>query len=141
MKTAKVGLLFLVGRQDESRGPLLRGETSVRLMRRSAVRQSSSSLRLWCLSMIPSMIQNILKYRTVINGLQNARPRVRPSEFFHGRGSHLPRRQNSLKAHCLCPHSLTGCLLSMLSYDDRRARIIVLIQHCYVRPIIFCLHM
>lgn len=77
MKTAKVGLLFLVGRQDESGGPLLRGETSVRLMRRSAVRQSSSSLRLWCLSMILSVIQNILKHRTVINGLQNARLRVR----------------------------------------------------------------
>lgn len=77
MKTAKVGPLFLVVRQDESGGPLPRGETSARLMRRTAVRQSSSSLRLWCPSMIPSMIQNILKYRTVIIGLQNARLRVR----------------------------------------------------------------
>lgn len=77
MKTAKVGRLFLVERQDESGGPLLRGETLVRLMRRSAVRQSSASLRLWCLSMIPSMIQNILKYRTLISGLQNARLPVR----------------------------------------------------------------
>lgn len=144
MKTAKVGPLFLVVRQDESGGPLPRGETSARLMRRAAVRQSSSSLRLWCLSMIPSMIQNILKYRTVIIGLQNAHLRVLgdlPSEFFRGRGSHLPRRQNSLKACCLCTQSLTDCLLFMLSYDDSRARIIVLIQHCYVRLIIFCLHM
>lgn len=77
MKTAKVGPLLLVVRRDESGDPLPRGETSARLMRRTAVRQSSSSLRLWCLSRISSMIQNILKYRTVIIGLQNARLRVR----------------------------------------------------------------
>lgn len=40
--------------------------------------QSPCSLRLWCLSMLSthSMIQNILKYRTVIVDLQNIRPRV-----------------------------------------------------------------
>lgn len=45
-------------------------------MRSTAVRQSSSSLRLWCLSRIHSMIQNILKYRTVIIALLNTHPHV-----------------------------------------------------------------
>lgn len=75
------GFCFKAGR--EKRNPQLRGETSARLMRRMAVRQSPSSLRLWCLSMLNthSMIQNILKYRTVIIDLQNTHPYV-PGIYF-----------------------------------------------------------
>lgn len=62
----------------QKRNLQLRGETSALLMRRTAVRQSPSSLCLWCLSMLNthSMIQNILKYRTVIIDLQNTHPHV-----------------------------------------------------------------
>lgn len=63
----------------QKRNLQLRGESSALLMKRTAVRQSPSSLCLWCLSMFNthSMIQNILKYRTVIIDLQNIHPRVR----------------------------------------------------------------
>lgn len=73
MRTVKV---VPVQRRKERRNPQLRGETSARLMRSTAVRHSSSSLRLWCLSRIHSMIQNILKYRTVIIALLNTHPHV-----------------------------------------------------------------
>lgn len=130
VKTAKVGSPFLFQGLKEKRSPPLRGETSARLMRRTAVRQSSSTLRLWCLSMIHSMIQNILKYRTVIIGLQNTHPHVLGIyilNFFRGRGSGLPRRQNCLKASCLCLYILTqevcwACWVVVfftLSNDDR----------------------
>lgn len=97
----------------QKRNLQLRGETSALLMRRTAVRQSPSSLCLWCLSMLNthSMIQNILKYRTVIIDLQNTHPHVLGIcillFFSHGRGSRLPWRQNCLKASCLCLHILT----------------------------------
>lgn len=154
-KTAKVwSPVVSVSRRREKRNPQLRGETSARLMRRTAVRQPPSSLRLWCLSMLNthSMIQNILKYGTVIIDLQNTHPHVLGIYilhfFFRSRGSRLPRRQNCLKAFCLCLHILTQevcwarCLFFTLSNDDRRARIIILIQHCYLRLrlIIVCLH-
>lgn len=141
---------FRAGR--EKKHPLLRGETLARLMRRTAVRQSSSSLRFWCLSMIHSMIQNILKYRTVIISLQNTHLHVQGIyilNFFHSGGSCLPWRQNCWKAHRLCLYILTQwvccacCFFFSLRNDDRQERIIILIQHRYLRLrlIMFCLHM
>lgn len=133
-----------VTRRGEKRNLQLRGETLTLLMRRTAVRQSSSSLCLWCLSMLntPSMRPNILKYRTVIIDLQITHPHVLGIcilLFLCGRGSQLPRRQNRLKASCLCLRILTQevcrarCRVFTLSSDDREARIIILIQQCYLR--------
>ena len=81
-------------------------------MRRTAVRQSPSSLRLWCLSMLNthSMIQNIWKYRTVIIDLQNTHPHVLGIyilHVFHSRGSPLPWRENCLRHIVFCLHNLT----------------------------------
>lgn len=89
---AKVASVY---RQKERRSPQLRGETSARLMRSTAVSRPSSSLRLWCLSRIHSMMQNILKYKTVVIALLNIHPHVLGIYiliFFSllGRGSCLP---------------------------------------------------
>lgn len=105
---------------EEKRDPQLRGETWAHLMRGMVFRRSLSSLRLWCLSMLNthSMIQNILKYRTVIIDLQNTHTHVQgigSLHFFHGGGSQLPRRKNCLKASLsLSSHSDRGSLLSVL---------------------------
>lgn len=111
-------------REGEKRNPQLRGETSARLMRRTAVRQSPSTLRLWCLSMLNthSMIQNILKYGTVIIHLQDTLSHVPGSTFCFfslSGGSQVPWRQNYLKAFCLCVHILTQAAAASLFYTKR----------------------
>lgn len=67
----------LQGEEREKKPPAERGDLSL-FNEENGSLQSSCSLRLWCLSMLSthSMIQNILKYRTVIVDLQNIRPRV-----------------------------------------------------------------
>lgn len=136
-----------VSRRKERRNPQLRGETSASLMRRTAVRESSSSLRLWCLSMIHSMIQNILKYRTVITSLQNTHVLgIYILNFFRGRGSCLPWKQSCVVFFFTFWHRRPvdhAAFFFTLSNDDRQSRIIILIQHCYLslRLIMLCLHM
>lgn len=120
-KTVK-GLItggFSVARQREKRNPQLRGETSAHLMRKTAVRQSPPSLCLWCLSMLNthSMIQKILKYRTVIIDLQNTYPHVLGIyilHFFSWQGASTALEAKLFKGILpLSSHSDMGGLLRM----------------------------